>query len=194
MGERIAAVAQIACAGFAIVWLGSSFSGLRGRGNAEALSAVQAVHDTIPCTGTRWPRHDDTTAAAHLARLAAKMQGLADSADGVLGRLSEEGGAPHTFFTSAADVAFFAAAYGPDHLPTLLIASQVTERGARMNEGLVDTVRAKRAECYAERAVSVAQRQGNQASLSQARKLLELIQVELREGRRNAELDRRGRP
>ena len=192
MSERIAAVVQIACTGFALAWLGSSFSGLRGIGNTEALSAVQAVHDTIPCTGARWYRHDDTAKAALLARLATQMQGLADSADGVVS--SEEGGAPHTFFTSAADVAFFAAAYGPDHLPTLLMASQVTERGARMNEGLVDTVRAKRAECYAQRAVSVAQRQANQASLSQARKLLELIQVELREGRRNAELERRGRP
>jgi len=122
------------------------------------------------------------------------MQGLADSADGVLGRLSEEGGAPHAFFTSAADVAFFAAAYGPDHLPTLLIASQVTERGSRMNEGLVDTVLAKRAECYAERAVSVAQRQGNQVSLSQARKLLEAIQMALSQERRNAEVERRRRP
>jgi hypothetical protein len=183
-----AAVAGIACTAFALALLGSSFSRSHERANMGGLSAVQAVRDTIPCTGARWHRHDDTTKAALLAHLAIQMQGLADSADGVVS--SEEGGAPHTFFTSAADVAFFAAAYGPDYLPTLLIASQVTERGARMNEGLVDTVRAKRAECYAERAVSVAQRQGNQASLSQARKLLELIQVELREGRRNAELDR----
>jgi ketosteroid isomerase-like protein len=191
MAQQIAAVAQIACTAFALALLGSSFSGSPGSGNTEALLAVHAVPDTIPCTGQLWPRHDDTTKAAHLARIAAQMQGLADSAGAV--NASEEGGPEHEFFTSAAWVAYFAAAYGPDHLPTLLIASDVAEREARMEEGVIDSVFAKHAECYAERAVRVAQRQGDQAALSQARKLLAVIQEELSEGRRNAELERESR-
>jgi len=121
-----------------------------------------------------------------------QMQALADSADSLV--TTEEGPGPHEFFTSAAEVAFFAAAYGPDHLPTLLIASQLTERGATIGEGVFDTVLAKRAVCYAKRAVSAAQRQGDQASLSEARKLLQTSQEDLQEGRRNAALERRRRP
>ena len=183
----------IACTVVALAWVGGSDNARPSRiGLTPTLPALRAVHDTIPCTGERWPRRDDTTKAVLLAHLAMQMQALADSADSVV--TTEEGGGPHTFFTSAAEVAFFAAAYGPDHLPTLLIAGQVSERTSVMGEGLVDTVLAKRAVCYAERAVSAAQRQGNQASLSQARKLLQTSNVDLREGRRNAELERRGRP
>ena len=183
----------IACTVFALAWVGSSNNPHPRRiGLTPTFRAFRAVHDTIPCTGERWPRRDDTTKAMLLAHLAMQMGALADSADSVV--TTEEGGGPHEFFTSAAEVAFFAAAYGPDHLPTLLIASQLTSDGAMIGEGVVDTVLAKRAVCYAKRAVSAAQRQGDQASLSQARKLLQTSQEDLRQGRRRAELERRGRP
>ena len=186
-------LAGIACTVFALAWVGSANS-VRPRrvGLTPTVSASRAVHDSIPCTGERWPRQDDTTKAVLLAHLAMQMQALADSADSLV--TTEEGPGPHEFFTSAAEVAFFAAAYGPDHLPTLLIASQLTERGATIGEGVFDTVLAKRAVCYAKRAVSAAQRQGDQASLSEARKLLQTSQEDLQEGRRNAALERRRRP
>ena len=190
-----ATVAGIACTAFALALLGSSFSESPARGNTKARSAVQAIHDTIPCSGTGWHRRDDTAAAAVLTHLATQMKKLADSANDLLTQLSNEGSdATPEFFTSAAEVARRAAAFGPDRVPSLLIASRVTDRAATLGEGQVDTTLEKRAQCYAERALSIARRQGDQASAAQASKALEGIREDLEQERHAAEVQRLRRP
>jgi hypothetical protein len=123
------------------------------------------------------------------------MKKLADSANDLLTQLSNEGSdATPEFFTSAAEVARRAAAFGPDRVPSLLIASRVTDRAATLGEGQVDTTLEKRAQCYAERALSIARRQGDQASAAQASKALEGIREDLEQERHAAEVQRLRRP
>jgi hypothetical protein len=122
------------------------------------------------------------------------MMGLADSAHDFLTHVSEESDANPEFFTSSAEVARLAAAYGPDHVPSLLIASRATVLAATLGGGVVDTTLEKRAQCYAERALSIARRQGDQASAAQAGKLLEGIQEDLEQERHAAEVQRLRRP
>jgi len=195
MTQRLAAVAGVACTAFALAWLGRPSSALPSHMSASGtLNAVRTA-DSVPCSGTGWHRRDDTAAATVLARLATQMMGLAESAHDFLTQLSNEGSdATPEFFTSAAEVARRAAAYGPDHVPSLLIASRATVRAATLGEGEVDTTLEKRAQCYAERALSIARRQGDQASAAQAGKLLEGIQGDLEQERHAAEVQRLRRP
>jgi len=147
--------------------------------------------DTIPCSGNSWVRNDDSVTAKALARLAARMMIVADSAN-TAANVSEEGpDATPEFFTSAAEVAHRAAAFGPDHLPTLMTAADVTDRASTLGEGLVDTVLAKRAECYATRALNLATRRGEQTNVAKLRKLLESIRVDLEQTRRSNEAAKR---
>lgn len=194
VGDR-AHLAGVACAAFALAWLGRTSSALPSHMSATGtLNAVPSA-DSVPCFGRGTHRRDDTAAAAVLTRLATQMKWLADSAHDLLTQLSKEGSdATPEFFTSAAAVARRAVAFGPDRVPSLLIASRVTVRAATLGEGQVDTTLEKRAQCYAERALSIARRQGDQASAEKAGKLLEEIQQDLEEERRSAEVERRRRP
>src|SRR5258708_6907925 len=146
MTHRIAVVAGIACIAFVLAGLGRPNTALPNHMSASGtLNAVRTA-DSVPCSGTGWHRHDDTAAATVLARLATQMMGLADSAHDFLTQLSNEGSdATPEFFTSAAEVARRAAGYGPDHVPSLLIASRATVRAATLGEGEADTSLAKRA-------------------------------------------------
>ena len=197
-GRIIAAgVAGLICAAFALAWLGRTRSTLPEDMSATGtLDAVRIAHDTVPCSGTSWYRHDDTATAAVFARLARQMKRVADSASDLVNHFNnnEDANGTPEFFTSAAEVARRAADFGPDYLPSLLIASQAADRASTRGEGRVDTVWAKRAECYAERAVSIARRQGDQASGAQANRLLEGIRLDLEQERHAAEVERRRRP
>jgi hypothetical protein len=158
-----------------------------------AFTAFATLQDTVPCSGTTWRRgRDDTATATTLTQFAAKMKALADSANALLAaRLSEGADATPEFFTSAAEVARRGAAFAPDYVPSLLVAGQVALRVSTLGEARMDTVWGKGAECYAKRAVALAERQGDRTTATEARRLLRITEQRLADERRAAEAERR---
>jgi hypothetical protein len=114
------------------------------------------------------------------------MKLLADSADSLLSdRIPEWDDPTPEFFTSAAEIARRGAAFAPDHLPSLIVASQVSLRAATLGEARMDTVWGKAAECYAKRALDLAARQGRKSTAAQVSKLLQDIELSLEAERRH---------
>jgi hypothetical protein len=189
MSQCTAKVTRIACTAFVLASTSHRDVGLptvtKALGSPRLRTPVQ---EPVPCSGTSWRRsRDDTTTATALGQYSAKMRALADSANALLAaRLSEGYDATPEFFSSAAEVARRAAAFAPDHVPTLIVASEVALRASRLGEARMDTVWGKRAECYAKRAETLAERQGDRGAATESGRLLKIIQQALADERQAA--------
>ena len=157
--------------------------------------AIRRVQRPVPCSSWRVSSADDTAAATALTQLAVKMKAFADSAVGILSdRTPNWEDATPEFFSSAAEIARRGAAFAPDYLPSLIVASQVSLRAATLGEARMDTVWGKAAECYAKRALELAERQGRKSTAAEASELLKDVELGLKDERRAAEAERRHRP
>ena len=141
----------------------------------------QSINDPIPCSGDAWRREDDTVRAVTLTHLAIGLYALADSA-----RSLTVGDVFPGYFTSAAEIAFRAALYGPDREATLAAAARITFEAATLGEARVDSFLTRRAECYAQRWTRLATQRSDSATTRAAQALLSDIRAALRAERRAA--------
>ena len=147
------------------------------------------AQESPPCSGTTWHVAPNPAVARSLVLRALGIKALADSSVRVLTEASPNGeyeDATPEFYTGPAEIARRAAAYAPDDQFVLIAASRLALRAATLGEGRVDTVLAKRAQCYARRAAELPSSAGSTAQADSARALLRAIEMDLDQERRAA--------
>ena len=151
------------------------------------------AQDSPACSGTAWHGAPNPAVAQRLRALAVRMAALADSSREVLQSGSATGefeDATPDFYTGPAEVARRAAAYNPDDPITLLTASRLALRAGTLGEGQIDTLLARRALCYANRALEFFTRAGDAIRADSARALLRGIKVDLDQQHRSDSIQR----